>query len=303
MMKKVLFFAGLAAAVLSLVGCNKEADFFGRNGRKMQIVLTDAATRTVNDGLATKWVDGDALNVFYALAGTTDYSENCEFTVDDAATNHASGTADIVAKAYDWYLLYPYDKHIKSPANTNAGYLAVGCESNKTQTQAGLNDMAHLAGKNMPVYGVAKNVSSSVTPEVAMKQVASVVAVNVTNATDKALKVDAVSFTAPEDIVGTYFIDFSGDELVFTGSGANYVSKSVTLNVTGDETIAAGASAKFYLAIKPFAAEAGDELAVKVHVGELVFEKTLTLPWANSSSRRSSPFRPPSSSRAASSSS
>ena len=41
MMKKVLFFAGLAAAVLSLVGCNKEADFFGRNGRKMQIVLTD----------------------------------------------------------------------------------------------------------------------------------------------------------------------------------------------------------------------------------------------------------------------
>ena len=280
MMKKVLFFAGLAAAVLSLVGCNKEADFFGRNGRKMQIVLTDVDTRTVNDGLATKWVDGDALNVFYAPAGTTDYSDNCEFTVDDAAANHATGTASLTADAYDWYLLYPYSKYIKTPANTSPGYLTIGCQSNKTQSQDGLDDMAHLAGEHMPVYGVAKNVSATVTPEVAMKQVASVVAINLTNATDQPLKVDAVSFSAPEDIVGTYYIDFSGDALAFKGSGANYVSQTATLDVTGDETIAAGASAKFYLAIKPFAAEAGDELAVKVHVGELVFEKTLTLPSA-----------------------
>ena len=240
MMKKVLFFAGLAAAVLSLVGCNKEADFFGRNGRKMQIVLTDVDTRTVNDGLATKWVDGDALNVFYAPAGTTDYSENCEFTVDDAAANHATGTASLTADAYDWYLLYPYSKYIKTPANTSSGYLTIGCQSNKTQSQDGLDDMAHLAGEHMPVFGVAKNVSATVTPEVAMKQVASVVAINLTNATDQPLKVDAVSFSAPEDIVGTYYIDFSGDALAFKGSGANYVSQTATLDVTGDETIAAG---------------------------------------------------------------
>ena len=280
MMKKVLFFAGLAAAVLSLVGCNKEADFFGRNGRKMQIVLTDATTRTVNDGLATKWVDGDALNVFYALAGTTDYSENTKFEVDDAASNHATGTADLTAKAYDWYLLYPYDSHIKTPASTNSGYVTIGCRSDKTQSQAGLDDMAHLAGANLPVYGVAKNVSSTVTPEVAMKQVASVVAVNLTNATDKALKVDAVSFAGPEDIVGTFYLDFTGEELAFVSSGANYVSKTATLDVAGEETIAAGASAKFYIAIKPFAAKANDVLTVKIHSGELIFEKTLTLPSA-----------------------
>ena len=280
MMKKVLFFAGLAAAVLSLVGCNKEADFFGRNGRKMQIVLTDAATRTVNDGLATKWVDGDALNVFYAPAGTAEYSENSKFTVDDAAANHATGTAELTADAYDWYLLYPYDSHVKTPANTNAGYLTLGSASNKTQTQAGLDDMAHLAGANMPVYGVAKNVAANATPEVAMKQVASVVAVNLTNATDQPLTVSAVSFSAPEDIVGTYYIDFSGDELAFKGSGDNYVSKTATLDVTGDEAIAAGASAKFYIAVKPFAAKANDELAVKVYSGEQFFEKTLTLPSA-----------------------
>lgn len=280
MMKKVLFFAGLAAAVLSLAGCNREADFFGRSGRKMQIVLTDAATRTVNDGLATKWVDGDALNVFYAPAGTAEYSENSKFTVDDAAANHATGTAELTADAYDWYLLYPYDSHVKTPANTNAGYLTLGSASNKTQTQAGLDDMAHLAGANMPVYGVAKNVAATAVPEVAMKQVASVVAINVTNATDAPLTVSSVSFTAPEDIIGTYYIDFSGDELAFKGSGDNYVSKTATLDVTGDEAIAAGASAKFYIAVKPFAAKANDELAVKVYSGEQFFEKTLTLPSA-----------------------
>ena len=279
-MKKSLLFAGLAAATLAFVGCNKEADVKGLDGRPVSIVLTDAATRTVNDGLSTKWENGDALNVFYAPAGTTEYSANTKFEVDDAATNHATGTAELTAEAYDWYLLYPYDSHVKTPANTNAGYLTLGCAASKTQTQAGLDDMAHLAGTNMPVYGVAKDVANGTTPEVAMKQVASVVAVNLTNGTDQPLTVDAVSFTAPEDIVGTYYIDFSGEALAFTGSGANYVSKTATLDVTEADAIAAGASAKFYIAVKPFAAKAGDELALKVHSGDQVFEKKITLPSA-----------------------
>ena len=279
-MKKALFFASLLAAALSFVGCNKEAEFFGRNGRKMQIVLSDVNTRTVNDGLATKWVDGDALNVFYAPAGTTDYSANTKFEVDDAAANHATGTAELTAEAYDWYLMYPYDSHVKTPASTNAGYMTIGSAASKQQAQKGLDNMAHLAGEHMPVYGVAKNVAATATPEVAMKQVASVVAVNLTNATDQPLAVDAVSFTAPEDIVGTFYIDFTGDALAFVGSGSNYVSKTATLNVTEADAIAAGASAKFYIAVKPFAAKAGDKLAVKINSGEQVFEKEITLPSA-----------------------
>ena len=279
-MKKALFLASLLAAALSFVGCNKEAEFFGRNGRKMQIVLSDVDTRTVNDGLATKWVDGDALNVFYAPAGTTDYSANTKFEVDDAAANHATGTAELTAAAYDWYLMYPYDSHVKTPASTNAGYLTIGSAASKQQTQKGLSNMAHLAGTNLPVYGVAKNVAKDVTPEVTMKQVASVVAVNVTNATGQPLAVDAVTFTAPEDIVGTFYIDFTGEALAFVGSGANYVSKTATLNVTEADAIAAGASAKFYIAVKPFAAKAGDKLAVKINSGEQVFEKEITLPSA-----------------------
>ena len=279
-MKKSLFFAGLAAATLALAGCNKEADVRGLDGVPVGIVLSNVDTRTVNDGMATKWEENDALNVFYAPAGTQTYSDNTKFVVDDADANHATGTAELTAEAYDWYLLYPYESHIKTPANTNAGYLTVGSASNKTQTQAGLNSTAHLAGKNLPVYGVAKNVAVDETPSVSMKHVSSVVAVNLTNATDQPLTVSSVSFTAPEDIVGTYYIDFSGDALGFKGSGTNYVSKTATLDVTGEEALAAGASAKFYIAVKPFAAKAGDKLAVKVLAGDVVFEKEITLPSA-----------------------
>ena len=275
-MKKALIFAGRAATALSFVGCNKEADL-APNGRKVGIVLNNAETRTVNNGMLTNWEDGDALNVFYAAAGTTEYSENTQFTVDDAASNHATGTAELTAAAYDWYLLYPYNSHVTTPANIKNGYLTVGSASNKTQTQAGLDSKAHLAGENLPVYGVVKNVAVDKPIEVSMKHVTSVVAVNLTNGTNKPLKVDEISFTAPEDIVGTYYINFAGDELVFTGSGSGYVSSTATLAVTGDNAIAAGASAKFYLAIKPFQAKSGDKLAIKVSADAGVVEKELEL--------------------------
>ena len=277
MMKKVLFFAGLAAAVLSLAGCNRETEFFGRNGRKMQIVLTDAATRTVNDGLATKWVDGDALNVFYAPAGTTEYSENTKFEVDDAASNHATGTATLTADAYDWYLLYPYSKYIKTPANPSDGYIPIGCKSNEVQTQTGLNSTAHLAGANLPVWGVAKNVAVDAVPTVTMKHVVSVVKVNVTNGLDKAITISNVAFTGTEDVVGTYYVDFSGETPTFTGSGDSYVSSTANLAVSGAEPLASGATASFYLAIKPFTAPANGELAVKVVADAGSFEKKIEL--------------------------
>ena len=276
-MKKALFFAGLAASLL-FVGCNKEADLAG-NGRPVGIILSDAATRTVNDGLSTKWVNGDALNVFYAPAGTTEYSANVKFVVDDADANHAAGTADLTASAYDWYLLYPYDSHVTTPASTKSGYLTIGSSASGKQKQAGIDNMAHLAEKNLPVYGVAKNVAADATIEVGMKHLSSVVAVNLTNGTTEPLSVDEVTFTAPEPIVGTYYVDFTGEELALTGSGNSFVSNSAVLTVT-DATVAAGASAKFYLAVKPFAAKAGDKLVVKVHAGELVFEKEVVLPSA-----------------------
>jgi len=279
MMKKSLFFAGLAAA-LCLVGCNKETDVKGLDGRPVEIVLSDVATRTVNDGMSTKWVNGDALNVFYAPAGTTEYSSNVEFKVDDAENNHAKGTAELTADAYDWYLLYPYSKYVTTPANTD-GRIYIGSRSDYTQKQAAYGSKAHLAGGDaiscFPVYGLVKNVSVSATPVVEMKQVASVLAVNVKNESGKNLTIEKVSFTAPEFIVGNFFIDFAQEPLSITAYETQ-ASKTAEVEVTESGVLANGETATLYMGIKPFTAKSGSELSLKVTADQGVFEKTITLP-------------------------
>ncbi len=99
-MKKALFFAGLAAAALTFVGCNKEADYAG-NGRKVEIVLSDVATRTINYGMSTEWKSGDELSVFTAPTGTTNWSSNIEFTVQDMLV-YVGGAVNYIGR-------HPYD--------------------------------------------------------------------------------------------------------------------------------------------------------------------------------------------------
>lgn len=84
---------------------------------------------------------------------------------------------------------------------------------------------------------------------------------------------NTVSFTAPEAIVGTYYINFAGETLVYTGSGENYVSNVANLTVSDGTALAKNAEATFYLAFKPFTAAAGSELKIAVNG----YEKTLPL--------------------------
>jgi len=275
-MKKALFFTGLAAASLLFAGCNKEADVKDLGGYPINIVLNTPQTRTLNDEMSTKWEQDDQLTVFYAPAGSTDYSTNKQFVVSDPDNNRATGEVTLEASSNDWYLFYPYTKQMTDPAGT-AGWMTIGSTSTGSQTQAGLDSKAHLAGKSLPIYGVAKAVSAESDPEVQMKHISSVVAVNLTNDTSSPLKVNAISFTAPDAIVGTFYVDITGEDLAFRGSGESYVSKTATLSVSGSETIAAGASAKFYIAIKPFAAKVGDELKLTVLADQGEVEKTLSL--------------------------
>ena len=284
-MKKSLLFAGLAIASLSFVGCNKEADVKGLDGYPIEIQLSSIDTRTVNAGMSTNWEKDDALTVFYAPTGTTEWSPNTKFTITDAANNKATGSVELTAESNDWYLFYPYDKNLVNPtslndAGANKGFMYIGSKSNAKQTQAGPDSKAHLAGAYLPVYGVRKNVAAGEIPSVLMQHISSVVAVNVTNGTTKPLTVTGIDFTAPEAIVGSFYIDYSGETLGFKGSGDTYVSKTASLTVTGSETIAAKGSAKFFLAIKPFEAKANDKLTLKISAAEGSFEKEITLPSA-----------------------
>ena len=286
-MKKTLFFAGLALAmVFSLNSCNKEIEnTIVNNGVKegtpFEIIATPVQTRTENDGMDTKWVADDAINVFHAEEGTTAYVSDGEFTIEDVSTNRFKGTVSETLEAgkkYDWYMFYPYSSHITTPANTESGYTVVGSRNNGYQTQTENNSMAHIAGPNYPLIGVISSVASTEVPSVSVNQVCSFIEFNVTNNSSEDLVVSNILFTASEDIVGTYYIDFVDPEnVVFTPSTNTdgsfvYASEKASLNVTDGAALAEGESAKFYIGIKPFTVSSG---TLKVAVNG--YEKTLDI--------------------------
>ena len=246
----------------------KQADLAPQS-KSVEIVLTDAQTRTVNDGMSTIWKQGDQLSVFFAPAGTTTWSANNQFTVQDVSSNRATGTVTLEAEANDWYAFYPYTKQLPNPTTLNpegsqyerSGYTTVG---GKIQSQKEDDNMEHLAGKSVPVFGNVKNVPANEIPAIEMKNAASVVRFKVTNGTTKALHILSVKFTAPEDIVGTYYIDFSGTTPTFVGSGATYVFDNVTVNNASPVDLAPDSNSEFYAVIKPFTAASGSKLTVEI---------------------------------------
>ena len=271
-MKKLFVYAGIAcAAALSLTNCSKiEPQTPSSEGMPFEIVASTAETKTANDGLKTTWVEGDALNLFHAETGsTTDYGTNDEFTF--VSRENFSGTLTEpldASKNYDWYALYPYNKNIKTPAATESGYIYIG--DSRGVSQNGYDNTEHLSDNRCPLYGVVKGVAANEPVKVNMHHLASVVKIVVTNKNDDPLTVNTVTLTAGEDIVGSYFIDFTGATVKYTERAADKVYKTATLNVSNGTALAKGGSAAFYIPIKPFTAVKGSELKITVNGQEKV---------------------------------
>lgn len=280
MKRQILTLGAICAAAFTLTNCNKEIaepKAPVTEGIPFEIVAATADTKTANDGLNTVWTTGDALNVFHAEAGTTAYGNNDEFTYTGAG-NKFKGTLKTgldAGKSYDWYALYPYSSFIKTPTNSDrGGYVYIGERSDQTQIQTGNDSKAHLIYgasnqtglRNCPLYAVAKGVAASATPTFTMKQLASIVEVNVTNPNDAPLTVSTVSFTAPAgtNIVGTFYVNFTDNGGAVYTDG-DYPGNIANLTVKNGTAIAKDGVAKFYLAIKPFAANIGDELKISVN--------------------------------------
>ena len=280
MKRQILTLGAICAAAFTLTNCNKEIaepKAPVTEGIPFEIVAATADTKTANDGLNTKWTAGDALNVFHAEAGSTTYGTNDEFTYAGSANKFTGKltTGLDASKSYDWYALYPYSNYIKTPTNSDrGGYVYIGERSDQTQIQTGNDSKAHLIYgasnqtglRNCPLYAVAKGVAASATPTFTMKQLASIVEVNVTNPNDASLTVSTVSFTAPAgtNIVGTFYVNFTDNgKAVYTDG--DYPGNIANLTVKNGTAIAKDGVAKFYLAIKPFAANIGDELKISVN--------------------------------------
>ena len=263
---------------LSITDCQKELvdQTTPASEPNFELFAQPVTTKTANDGLDTKWVAKDAINVFHAEAGSTAYDSDGRFTVKDIETGRFDGTVSkslSADKSYDWYAFYPYSSYNKTPAGISKetfGYTTIGGTS---QTQTGNGSRVHLAGESCPLYGIASNVASDKVPSISMNHLTSVIKVSVTNNSGEDLTVSSVSFTGTEDIVGTYFINFAASPVGYKPSGNQYVSNTASLEVKNGEVISSGASADFYIAVKPFTAKTGTTLKLAVNG----YEKTLTL--------------------------
>lgn len=275
-MRKIsAYFGVIAAAALTLVSCAKEAndpnykEEIIKEGIPFEIVA-NPATKTTIDGLQTQWAANDNINLYHAVADSHTYVNDGEFIIaeEDLASGTFKGTLGGTPDSgtYDWYAFYPYVKQKTSPALISAGYTIIGSAVNGSQTQTGNNSTAHLAGKNYPLSGKASAVAFDATPSVQLSSLCTFVEVNVTNNSGAPLTVANVEFTAPVDIIGRFYIDISNPlSIDYIPTDPSYVSTTASLSVVGAVAIEDGASAKFYLGLKPFSTITGDEIEVSVN--------------------------------------
>ena len=282
-MKKFILSLGLIAAAFGLTNCSTNEEFVPEVEAKGDFSIYAPVTRTANDGFNTLWSTGDDLSVFHAVTDGTTYTQDGQFKLQDVATGQflgdLNGTLD-AQEEYDWYAMYPYSSYVKNP--NSSGYMTIGCSATQTQTQTGNNSLAHIAGKNYPLVGKAYAVPANQSPALAMTHVATLLEFEVTNSLEEAITVSNITFTAPADLVGTFYIDFDDiDNITVKSSGSGYTSKTATLIVKNGEAIEAGESAKFYLPVAPFEAAANAKLSIEVNVtsGEKVsvLAKEITL--------------------------
>ncbi|MBQ7195595.1 MAG: hypothetical protein IJS07_08175 [Bacteroidales bacterium] len=267
-MKKFMIFAGLMlTAAFSLTNCQK-AEFAGpesRNGKKATITATAIQMKTTNDGLQTLWSSGDNLTVFHAIAGTTDYVKDVKFQTSQGGATSAEfeGTLPELTPGayYDWYILNQYRGGLTSPDGTGVSY-NVGVPR---QQQAAYGSSAHIAGQgSFPMYGHIWNAPADAPLVVAMTHISSLLNVKVTNSTAEPIRISNVEFLANEIISGGFYVDFTKEELTFKPAAGNE-NKYARLSVAGGEALAPGATADFYLGIRPFKAAIGDVLELRVN--------------------------------------
>ena len=265
----------MLATTFTLTNCAKEIDAPVQEPSAnipFEIVASTVDTKTANDGLNTVWVEGDAINLFHAEATTATYVNNGSFAVTDLETGLFEGTlaSDLTeGGSYDWYAMYPYSKYVEAPNGIDYSYVG----NRNGVTQSGYNSKAHLSGSSCALYGAVKSVAAGERPVVTMHHLTSVIAISVNNGLeDTPLTVSTVSFTAPEDVVGSYYIDFTGDKPTYTPS-EGYVSTTASVSVSDGTALAYRENATVYIPVKPFTANAGDVLKVSVNG----YEKELTL--------------------------
>jgi len=219
----------------------------------MNITAEISGTKTANGGMSTVWATGDELSAIHIKTG---HSTNYVSKYTYVSGNEFSGSVSSLGDNNDWYVVYPYDSGNKKASS-------VSVSVNAAPSQNGVNSTAHLAGKNFPLFGKKLNTPKAESGvKITMTNALAVAEFVVTNTLSVPITVTGIDFTSVEKIAGDFTVDMTKSEFAWTAkSGA---TKSVSLAVSGEATIAAGATGKFYAGVVPHDIPAGSQVVVTI---------------------------------------
>jgi hypothetical protein len=122
--------------------------------------------------------------------------------------------------------------------------------------------MSHLAGDYYPMYGIKNNVAKNKTPKFKMSHLFSIIAIKIVNNTNGPIVIKNAEIKAPEEIVGNFKVNITGDEPTFDIVSADVVSNIARVELSSSFPIPAAGSennySTLYLAVKPFDASNKD---------------------------------------------
>ena len=245
--------------LLMVAGCERQGT--AEWGDDVTVIASCADTRTVNDGLATKWQNSDKLSVFAEVpAGFTNSMFN--YTGDDTF----KGPLPPKAEAHPMYAVYPYTPQWKSP-----GSISINISS--SAVQEGNGRLSHLAGSGFPLYGKC---NGSREPSFQMKQLLAVASFNITNGEETPITVKSIAFSAPGPIAGGFVVDITGNKPAYSPVEGKS-SDNVSVSVNGGQEIAAGGTASFYVGTVPFDLTGEFSISVTASMGgsDVVSAKTV----------------------------
>ncbi len=284
-MKKILLSMGLMLAALTLTNCSNEIDEninANTDGANFELTADIDTDRATTNGYNIKWEKGDALNLYHAVAGTTTYTNDAKFAIDETDITAGRFTGklggELTAEAYDWYAFYPYDSYLAAP--TGANYTTLWAQN---QTALDTDDQSHISKANNPLYGVAKGVSATAPLAITMRPLGTMLKINLINVSDEDLEVSSVDFaTTSCKITGSYKVNFTGTTPVVTKSGDNYTYNNVNLKFSCGTVLAEAhniaGDCQVFAAVAPFTAPAGEVLTITVatNKGNVEVKKTLS---------------------------
>ena len=285
-MKRIsIFFA--AATVVLAAGCQKglENNAPEVSGEASEVVLTAMLPDTktsLEDGYKVSWAQNDQIAVFNAKTGTTDYSANLHFYIDENAEGKFTASEGTVVPFedgvnYDWFVCSPWRStngkaELISPKGQSGedGYFPIGA-----QTQTGYNNAIHISSADIMV-GKALDTRN---PVVTLKHLAVLHKFTVTNSSDQPTIIKKLTFNGGENkIFGTFWIDMTADNPSIDINKANNTFNERALTVNGGTELAVGECADFYVITAPFTLNTGEtfKVTIETSTGTQTVEKTAT---------------------------